>query len=271
MQHVVQNVERVHADQHRLRRRDVALHQSDMLGILDLVDVDHHAELAAVLAVQHGFQRALDDRLGPAAIGDQVGDGADLQPVELGELHQIRQPGHGAVVVHDLADHAGRVHPRHARQIDRRFRVSRPDQHAAVAGDQREDVAGGRDVVGAHGRVDRDLDGAGAVGGGDAGGDTLARFDRHGEGGLVARRVLLGHQRQPKLLDPLAGHGEADQAAAEARHEIDRFGCGALGRNDQIALVLPVLVVDQDEHAALAGLLKDFLDGREIGLIGRIA
>ncbi len=150
MQHVVQNVERVHADQHRLRRRDVALHQGDMLGILDLVDVDHHAELAAVLAVQHGFQRALDDRLGPAAVGDQVGDGADLQPVELGELHQIRQPGHGAVVVHDLADHAGRVHPRHARQIDRRFGVSRPDQNAAVSRDQREDVAGGRDVVGAH-------------------------------------------------------------------------------------------------------------------------
>ncbi len=48
-------------------------------------------------------------------------------------------------------------------------------------------------------------------------------------------------------------------------------GCGALGRDDQIALVLPVLVVDQDEHAALTGLLKDFLDGREIGLIGRIA
>ena len=87
----------------------------------------------------------------------------------------------------------------------------------------------------------------------------------------MARCVLLGHQRQAKLLDPLAGHGEADQAAPEARHEVDRVGCRALGGNDQIALVLAVLVVDQDEHAALAGLLEDFLDRGEIGLIGRIA
>src|SRR3546814_10456386 len=44
-----------------------------------------------------------------AAIGDQVADRPDLQIVKLREGDQIVHPRHGAVVLHDLADHAGRV------------------------------------------------------------------------------------------------------------------------------------------------------------------
>jgi hypothetical protein len=36
-----------------------------------------------------------------------------------------------------------------------------------------------------------------------------------------------------------------------------RLGRRHLGRDDQVAFVLPVLVVDQDEHAAIARLLDD--------------
>ena len=42
------------------------------------------------------------------------------------------------------------------------------------------------------------------------------RLDRHGEGGLVAGAVGLAHQRQAELFDPVAGHRQADQAAARA-------------------------------------------------------
>ena len=117
-------------------------------------------------------------------------------------------------------------------------------------------------------RVDRHRDGARAVGGRDAGGDALARLDRDGEGGLVARAVVLRHQRQAELLDPLAGQRQADQAARVLGHEVDRFGRGALRRDDEVALVLAVLVVDQDEHPALAGFLDDVL-GRGLHLARR--
>src|SRR5205823_14080683 len=60
------------------------------------------------------------------------------------------------------------------------------------------------DVVAALGGVDRRLDGAGAVMGGDAGGHPFPGFDRDGEGSLVAGRVLARHQRQPEPLDPIA-------------------------------------------------------------------
>ena len=79
-----------------------------------------------------------------------------------------------AVLGHDLADHAGRVEAGEPGDVDRRLGMAGADEHAAVARDQREDVAGRDDMLGALGGVDRDRDGAGAVGGGDAGGDALA-------------------------------------------------------------------------------------------------
>ena len=86
------------------------------------------------------FDRALHEVIVLAAIGDQVGDRADLQTVQLRERHQIGQPRHGAVVVHDLADHAGRIEPGEPRDIDRRFGVACADQRAAMARDQRKHV-----------------------------------------------------------------------------------------------------------------------------------
>jgi hypothetical protein len=42
-------------------------------------------------------------------------------------------------------------------------------------------------------------------------------------------------------------------------HEVDRVGRRHLRRDDEIALILPVLVVDQDEHAAVPSLVDQLL------------
>ncbi len=75
----------------------------------------------------------------------------------------------------------------------------------------------------------------------------------------MARPVVLGHQRQAELLDPLARQRQADQAARMLGHEVDRFGRRPLRRDHEVALVLAVLVVDEDEHPTLAGFLDDVL------------
>ena len=100
--------------------------------------------------------------------------------------------------------------------------------------------------------------------GGDAGGDAFARLDGDGEGGLVAGAVVGGHQAEAELLDALAGQGEADQAAGVTGHEIDGLGRGELGGDDEVAFILPVFVIDEDEHAAVARVLDQFLDGGEV-------
>ncbi len=94
---------------------------------------------------------------------------------------------------------------------------------------------------------------------------TPSRFDRHGEGGLVAAGVVARHQRQAELLDALARQRETDKAAAEARHEVDGVGCRHLRRDIEIALVLAILVIDQDDHAAVARVLHHLLDRGEEG------
>jgi hypothetical protein len=176
----------------------------------------------------------------------------------------FRQPSHGAVVVHDLADHRRRVQSRLAGDIHRCLGMAGSDQRAAFPSQQRKHVAGRGDIVASRVGVDRHGDGLGAIGGGDTGGNALPRFDRHGERRLVPGAVLLAHQRQAKLFHPVLGQGEADQAARVPRHEVDRVRRRELRGDHEIAFVFTVLVIYQDEHAAVAGFLDQFLGRGQI-------
>ena len=112
---------------------------------------------------------------------------------------------------------------------------------------------------------DRDLDRVAAVGGGDAGGDALARVDRRGVGGAVPRAALVGDQPQPELVGPRLGQAEADLPAGVGHHEVERLGRRELSRDGEVALVLAVGIVDHDDEAALADLLDRLLDRGEWG------
>jgi hypothetical protein len=58
------------------------------------------------------------------------------------------------------------------------------------------------------------------------------------------------------VVGALLGEGEADEAAAVAGHEVDGLGGDELGGQGEVALVLAVLVVDHDHHAAGADLVE---------------
>src|SRR3546814_7884658 len=73
----------------------------------------------------------------------------------------------------------------------------------AIAGHQRKDMARRDDILRTLRRIDRDLDGPGAVGGRDARGHAFRRLDRDGEGGLERRLVFPHHQRQAEPVDAL--------------------------------------------------------------------
>ena len=206
----------------------------------------------AVLGRQVGFRDLRHEAFGPHAIADQIGDRDHQQLVLLRELRERRHARHGAVVVHDFADHAGRRQPGDARQVDGRLGLSGAHQHAAVARAQREHVAGPREVGRLGLRIDRRAHRGGAIGRGDAGAGAALGFDRHAERGFEPRRVLLDHQRDLELVEPLAGHRQADQAAAVLGHEVDRLGRHLLGGHRQVAFVLAILVVDDDDHLAAA-------------------
>ena len=263
MEQIGEGRERVHADEGRLFWIDAAFLQHHVLAIFSRVGIGLGCPAAAMVTFQGCFGNALHQPVMAVAIGNKIADGADLQAMQAREGNEIGQAGHGAIIVHDLTDHARRVEPGEARDVHGGLGVASANQHAAITRDKREDVARVDDMLWPLGTIDSDRDGAGAISGGYAGGDALLGLDRDREGGAMASAVVLRHQGQAKLPDALGGQRQADQATTKARHEVDGVRRRHLGGDDEVALILPVLVVDKDEHPAVAGLLDDRLDGGE--------
>ena len=97
-----------------------------------------------------------------------------FRPCRAAKPCEVGQARHRAVVVHDLADDAGRVEAGEAREVDRRLGLTGAHEHAALAA--RAAGRCGPGVTRSSGRrrrVDGDADGVRAVGGADAGGDAV--------------------------------------------------------------------------------------------------
>jgi hypothetical protein len=78
-------------------------------------------------------------------------------------------------------------------------------------------------------------------------------------GGVLEMRIA-DHQRQAQLPATLLGQRQADQPTAVARHEVDVFRAHMLGRHDQIAFILTILIVHDDDHASRTQIRKNALD-----------
>jgi len=68
---------------------------------------------------------------------------------------------------------------------------------------------------------------------------------------------------QVEPLAVLLGEREAQIAARDGEHEVDALGCDELRREDQVALVLAVLIVGQDDHLARAQVGEAVFERRE--------
>ena len=100
-----------------------------------------------MLRQRFGFARR-DEALVSQAVADEVGDGDHPEAVVGAEVVELRDAGHGAVVVHDFADDAAGVEAGQAGEIDGGFGLAGADEHAAFAGAEREDVAGAGEIGG---------------------------------------------------------------------------------------------------------------------------
>ena len=110
---------------------------------------------------------------------------------------------------------------------------------------------------------DRRLNGTRAIGRRDAGRHALRRLDADGERGSVLRAVAVRHERQVEQLATFLRERETDQAAAVARHEVDRFRRHEFGGEHQIALVFAIFFVDEDHHPAGFEFGDDLWSGGE--------
>ncbi len=186
-----------------------------------------------------------------------------FSPCSRANTLEIRAPGHAAVLIENLDDHRCRAQPCQPRQVAAGFGMAGPNQHPARLRHEGKDVPGLHQIPGLGIGLDRSPHGGGPVRRRDAGGYALCRLDGNGEVGRVKGLVGIDHQRQPQLLASILGEGQADQTASVTRHEIDRLRGDRLGGHQQVAFVLPVLIIHDDNHLTLAYILDDFFGAVE--------
>ncbi len=91
----------------------------------------------------------------------------------------------------------------------------------------------------------------------------MIRIDGDGERRPHRLGVLALHLLETQLVAPLVRQGETHPAASVGDHEIDHLGGDQLCRADQVALVLPVLVIGDDDEFAVPEVFDGLLDGAE--------
>src|SRR5437016_4393102 len=144
------------------------------------------------------------------------------------------------------------------------------DEHRRVAGHrahhQRErHAAVDRGVVGAHERVDERADRDGTVVGRGAGGNSPLGVDGDRERGAHGSGIVGDHHRDLELVQTLTEQRDADQAPTVLGHEVHGFRGHPVGRHHEVAFVLAIFVVHDEEDAPLTDLLDALLDGRKPG------
>ena len=183
-----------------------------------------------------------------------------ISPVALREQLERRQAHHAAVLVHDLA-HGG--HGRQAgepAEVRRRLGVTGAPQHAARDRAQREHVPRPHEV-GAHGlRPRQRAQRLRAVERRRAGRRAALRVHGFRERRAELGRVVGNEQLEAEVVRDLRRHRRAQDAAAVLDREVHHLGRGVLGGEHDVALVLPVGVVDDDDHAPGAHAAERLLD-----------
>src|SRR5712692_4445655 len=98
----------MYADEYILPVSYLDANKSDVRLLVDLILERVKTEFS-VFGWQLCGGHALYHRLCTHPIGNQVGDGDEWNVMSPRKTTELWHPSHGAVLVHDLADHAGRM------------------------------------------------------------------------------------------------------------------------------------------------------------------
>ena len=239
--------------EHVAARADPAVDECHVMHLVERGDIGVALERAD-LGSDLEFRDPLDQLVAGLAIGDQVRDRNSFQAVVLGEGGDLVPARHRAVVVHQLGEHPDRRHAGEPAQVDTGFGMAGTHQDAALLGDQRKHVAGADEIAGPGVAVGERAHGVGALLGRNPGGEPMTEVDRDRECG-PERRVVGGHHGiEVEALGLLDRERRANDARRVADDEGHLLRGAQRSRHEQVALVLAVVVVgDDDDLAARKG------------------
>lgn len=183
--------------------------------------------------------------------------------MEAGEIQELWQTGHGSVVIEDLADDAHGEEAGYLSQVHGGFSVTSPLEHATIFGTQGEYVTRLNQIAWDSCWRSQHLDGFCPIGSTDACGDSMCGIDADLEVGFELITVFGDHAFNSQLAKPVLAGRHTDESPAEARHEIDGFGGYFLGSHNEIPLIFPVFVIDDNNHFAGPNIDENVFNGVE--------
>src|SRR5262249_51886285 len=189
---IAEDVGPMQTRQYALAVADAAVDEGHVLDGVEGGDIGVTCERAD-LALHREFADALDQLVAYLSVGDEVGDGDLLELMALGKGRDRRPPHHRAVVIHQLREDPDRRQAREPAQIDAGLGMSRAHQHAAVLGNQREDMARPHEIRRAGIAVGKRAYRVTALLRRNAGGEAVPYIDRNRESGAERRVVRRDH------------------------------------------------------------------------------
>jgi hypothetical protein len=204
----------------------------------------------ADLALDLEFADAFDQLFARLPVRDQIGDGNLREFVPLCEICHPRPAHHRAVVVHQFRQHADRRQASKTTKIDAGLGMSGAHQHAAVLGDQGKDVTGPDEIRSAAVAIGQRPNRVGSLLRRNSSGQTVAHVHRDRESG-PKRGVIGGYHRvETKPARLVAGQRRTDDPRRVAYDERHFLGRAKRGGHEQIALVLAIVVIGDDNDLA---------------------
>ena len=244
---------RVHAHENIFLAAHIPLDNGEVTAFVERVLVGDQFEMP-ILAREVHLRNPMDKVLRMFAVLDEILDGDDVQPMLFRKRLQLGRAHHVAVIRHDLTTEPRREQPCHTREVGRRLGVSRTAQDAPLNRTQGEYMARAAEIRGLCRRIEQHLDRVAPLVRRDAR-RRVVRIDADSEGSLVVVRVVLHHLTDLKLVEAAADDRRADQTACMCRHEVHVLRRHLLCRDDEVALVLPILIVHDDEHLSVFDIL----------------
>ena len=146
--------------------------------------------------------------------------------------------------------------------VDGSLRLPGADQSASITSSKRIDVTWTDEIVGSGIGIGEQLDRLRPIAGTDAGSHAVSRvtIDADGERGLAKAGVVRSLRLQFEPFTGLHVERHAEISRSDAGQEIDHLGSGEFGGNHEVALVFTILVIDENDDAAVADVFDDFGD-----------
>src|SRR5450756_80642 len=209
---------------------------------------------------------AVHEALGLEAMRDELRDGDECQAVLLREALELGPASARAVLAQNLANHSGWCEAGKAGEIDGRLSVAHALEYSSLARAQRRDVSRTAQIARNGVGIDSDPDGFGAILCAHSRGDTkaLVRIDADGESRAVLVGIDFALLSELELVGTFPRKRETNPPARLTDHEVDHFRPDQLRRADEIAFVLAILIVGDDDQLASLDVGYRLLDCSEI-------